>query len=181
MSEPNKIERPKRISKPNLRYQSEVVKAFKNPIKTKFMQKADKQPKSSKQSEGVQVQCSKRATKSRKESGQLRHLTDVTAEKNSSKAIEGNISSIAATKIKSLIEAANEVKVTTESQNTFTSDILTTQALKDNQPKKIRLTCKQHKRKLKKSKKFIIDCSDVNFIDVNDVVRILLRVHLHYY
>lgn len=179
MSEPDKIERPKRISKPNLRYQS--VETFKKPIETKYMQQAKKQPKSSKQlTKGVQ--CLKRATKYRKESGQLRLLTDVAAEQNSSKLKGRNRSSIAATKIKSLIEAANEVKLTTESQNTQeTSEILPTEALKDNEPNKISLTCKQHKRKLKKPKKFIIDCSDVNFIDVNEVVRILLRVHLHCY
>lgn len=157
----SKVERPKRILKPNKRYTSEISKAIKKNVKSDSskaaIQEAVKKMKSSKKG--------KTAEPSSK-------ITATVTQKNDLKSLTGENEPTPAKKLKSLIEAT-EGKVTTLAQKSDVEGLTSNEARKDDQLKKKHFTCKEHKRKLKKPKKFTVDCSDVDFINVNDVVRIV--------
>ncbi len=161
----SKIERPKRVSKPNKRYISEVVKALPKKSRNDSSKAAIQATVKS-----VKTLKKKPATLSIFQKKELKELTKAT----DSIATGQNASATTAKRLQSLMKAAEGAKLTTESQNNDVQEMVTDEAQKNDQPKKTRLTCNEHKRKRnpKKPKKFTIDCSDVDFINVNDVVRI---------
>lgn len=189
MSDATKMDLPKRVSKPNKRYISEVQK---------FCPKKGSGKSKSSKIEALKRNCSKKVTtktktlketvkevkslgkvEPSKRSGPNSYEKAIATVPDSKNAMESNISrdtvqrdSLAvARELKSLIE----IEI---AKPPLPSEIaMNIKASEDNESKKIPVTCKTHKRKknLKKPKKFTIDCSDVDFVNVNDVVRIYIK------